>query len=149
MSSKKSKANRPAAADVAPDIAPEVQEQQAHVAPEVEAPHAHEAPEVHAHHAHEDVAETHGIADFQTRAMEFGLRNFEQGVAFGNKLMTAREFGDVLALQQDFAQAQADALKTQATELNDLALRMARETAESMQNAFTQSLKDWSRSFAA
>jgi hypothetical protein len=137
MSSKKSKANRPATAETAADIAPEVYEHQAD---------AHQA---HAPEVHEDTVETGGISDFQTRAMEFGLRNFEQGVAFGNKLMTAREFGDVLALQQDFAQAQADALKTQATELNDLALRMARETAESMQNAFTRSLKDWSRSFAA
>jgi hypothetical protein len=93
--------------------------------------------------------EASSIADFPLRAMQMSFRALEQNLELASKLMTAREVGDVLSLQHDFAHARAESLKAETAELNDLALRMARETAETMQSAFIKSMKDWQRSFAA
>ena len=90
-----------------------------------------------------------GVVDFQKKAMEFTQKNMEQAFAFSRKLFSTKEFGDVLSLQQNFVKDQAEAFKTQAAELNEIALRLSSETAKPMQNSLTKSFKDFSKSFAA
>ena len=90
-----------------------------------------------------------GIVDFQKKAMEFTQKNMEQAFAFSRKLFSAREFGEVVTLQQSFVKDQAEALKVQAGELNEIAMRLSTEASKPLQNSFTKSVKDLGNSFAA
>ena len=90
-----------------------------------------------------------GVVDFQKKAMEFTQKNMEQAFAFSRKLFSTKEFGEVVSLQQNFVKDQAEALKTQAAELNEIAVRLSNETAKPLQNSLTKSFKDFSKSFAA
>ena len=90
-----------------------------------------------------------GIVDFQKKAMEFTQKNMEQAFAFSRKLFSTREFGEVVSLQQNFVRDQAEAFKTQAGELNEIAMRLSTEASKPLQNSFSKSVKDFSKSFAA
>jgi phasin len=90
-----------------------------------------------------------GVVDFQKKAMEFTQKNMEQAFAFSRKLFSTREFGEVVSLQQSFVKDQAEAFKTQAGELNDIAMRLTTETAQPLKSSFEKSVKDFSKSFAA
>jgi phasin len=90
-----------------------------------------------------------GVVDFQKKAMEFTQKNMEQAFAFGRKLFSTKEFSEAVTLQQNFVKDQAEAFKTQAGELNDIAMRLTTETAQPLKSSFEKSVKDFSRSFAA
>ena len=90
-----------------------------------------------------------GVVDLQKKAMEFTQKNMEQAFAFSRKLFSTKEFGAVVSLQQSFVKDQAEAFKTQAGELNEIAVRLSSETAKPLQNSFAKSFKDFSKSFAA
>ena len=90
-----------------------------------------------------------GIVDFQKKAMEFTQKNMEQAFAFSRKLFSVKEFGEVVSLQQNFVKDQAEALKAQAGELNEIAMRLSTEAAQPLKNSFEKSVKDFSKSFAA
>jgi phasin len=90
-----------------------------------------------------------GVVDFQKKAMEFTQKNMEQAFAFSRKLFSAKEFGEVVSLQQTFVKDQAEAFKTQAGELNEIAVRLSNETALPLKSSFEKSVKDFSKSFAA
>jgi phasin family protein len=90
-----------------------------------------------------------GVVDFQKKAMEFAQKNMEQAFAFSRKLFSTKEFGEVVSLQQSFVKDQAEAFKTQAGELNEIAVRLSSETTKPLQNSFAKSFKDFSKSFAA
>jgi phasin len=90
-----------------------------------------------------------GVVDFQKKAMEFTQKNMEQAFAFGRKLFSTREFSEAVSLQQNFVKDQTEAFKTQAGELNDIAMRLTTETAQPLKSSFEKSVKDFSKSFAA
>ncbi len=90
-----------------------------------------------------------GVVDFQKKAMEFTQKNMEQAFAFSRKLFSAKEFGEVVSLQQSFVKDQAEAFKTQAGELNEIAVRLSNETAQPLKSSFEKSVKDFGKSFAA
>ena len=90
-----------------------------------------------------------GVVDFQKKAMEFTQKNMEQAFAFSRKLFSAKEFGEVVSLQQSFVKDQAEAFKTQVGELNEIAVRLSNETAQPLKSSFEKSVKDFSKSFAA
>jgi len=90
-----------------------------------------------------------GVVDFQKKAMEFTQKNMEQAFAFSRKLFSTKEFGEVVSLQQSFVKDQAEAFKTQAGELNEIAVRLSSETTKPLQNSISKSIKDFSKSFAA
>jgi phasin len=90
-----------------------------------------------------------GVVDFQKKAMEFTQKNMEQAFAFSRKLFSAREFGEVVSLQQSFVKDQAEAFKAQAGELNEIAVRLTTETAQPLKSSFEKSVKDFGKSFAA
>ena len=90
-----------------------------------------------------------GVVDFQKKAMEFTQKNMEQAFAFSRKLFSIKEFGEVVTLQQSFVKDQAEAFKTQASELNEIAVRLTNETAQPLKSSFEKSVKDFGKSFAA
>jgi phasin len=90
-----------------------------------------------------------GVVDFQKKAMEFTQKNMEQAFAFSRKLFSTKEFGEAVSLQQNFVKEQAEAFKTQAGELNEIAVRLTTETAQPLKSSFEKSVKDFTRSFAA
>ena len=90
-----------------------------------------------------------GVVDFQKKAMEFTQKNMEQAFAFSRKLFSTKEFGEVVSLQQSFVKDQVEAFKTQASELNEIAVRLTNETAQPLKSSFEKSVKDFSKSFAA
>ena len=90
-----------------------------------------------------------GVVDFQKKAMEFTQKNMEQAFSFSRKLFSTKEFSEAVSLQQNFVREQAEAFKTQATELNEIAARLTTETAQPLKSSFEKSVKDFSRSFAA
>ena len=90
-----------------------------------------------------------GVVDFQKKAMEFTQKNMEQAFAFSRKLFSTKEFGEVVSLQQNFVRDQAEAFKTQAGELNEIAVRLTTEASQPLKSSFEKSVKDFSKSFAA
>lgn len=102
-------------------------------------------------HVFEAVASAYktGIVDFQKKAMEFTQKNMEQAFAFSRKLISAKEFGAAVSLQQNFVKDQAEAFKTQAGELNEIAVRLSSEASKPLQTSFAKSFKDFSKPFAA
>ena len=90
-----------------------------------------------------------GVVDFQKKAMEFTQKNMEQAFDFSRKLFSIREFGEVVTLQQNFVKDQAEAFKAQASELNEIAMRLTTEAAQPLKSSFEKSVKDFSKSFAA
>ena len=90
-----------------------------------------------------------GVVDFQKKAMEFTQKNMEQAFAFSRKLFSTKEIGEVISLQQNFVKDQAEAFKTQAGELNEIAVRLSSETTKPLQASFTKTFKDLGKPFAA
>ena len=90
-----------------------------------------------------------GVVDFQKKAMEFTQKNMEQAFAFSRKLFSIKEFGEVVSLQQSFVKDQAEAFKSQAGELNEIAVRLSSETTKPLQASFTKTFKDLGKPFAA
>jgi len=89
------------------------------------------------------------FADIQMKAMEITQINVNAGFAFARKLFAVKEPTEFFALQQDFAREQAQTLQRQATEFNELAVTLAKETVKPVQDGLTKSFGDFSKAFAA
>jgi len=89
------------------------------------------------------------FADIQMKAMEITQINLNAGFAFARKLFAVKEPAEFFALQQDFAREQTQALQRQATELGELNMALAKETLKPVQEGFTKSFGEASKSFAA
>ena len=90
-----------------------------------------------------------GVVDFQKKAMEFTNKNMEQAFAFSRKLFAVKEFGDVVSLQQSFVKDQTESFKAQASELNEIAMRVSAEATKPLKESFEKSIQTFSKSFAA
>lgn len=90
-----------------------------------------------------------GLADFQKKTMEFTQKNMEQAFAFGRNLFSAKEINELVSLQQNFVRDQAEAFKSQAGELNEIAVRLSSETTKPLQESLTKSFQGFGKSFAA
>jgi hypothetical protein len=88
------------------------------------------------------------FADIQMKAMEITQINLNAGFAFARKLFAVKEPAEFFALQQDFAREQAQAMQRQATELGELNMALAKETLKPVQEGFTKTFGDVSRSVA-
>ncbi len=89
------------------------------------------------------------FADIQMKAMEITQINLNAGFAFARKLFAVKEPSEFFALQQDFAREQTQAMQRQATELGELNMALAKETLKPVQEGFTKSFGEASKSFAA
>ena len=89
------------------------------------------------------------INDFQLKAIEFTQANLNAGFSFTRKLFAVKEPGEMFSLQQAYLKDQTEAMKAQATELNELALAIAKEAVKPVQDTMTKSFTGFSKSFAA
>jgi hypothetical protein len=89
------------------------------------------------------------LADIQMKAVEITQANVNSVFAFARKLLEVKEPREFFSLQQDFARSQAEAFTRQASQLNELSLLLARETAKPVQDSLMKSFTDFSKAFAA
>jgi len=89
------------------------------------------------------------FADLQLKAMEFTQTNVNAGFALAKKLLTVKEPTEFFSVQQDFAREQAKALQTQVSEINELSVALAKETVKPVQEGFTKTFGEFTKSFAA
>ncbi|MFT3989034.1 phasin family protein [Aestuariivirga sp.] len=89
------------------------------------------------------------LADIQLKAMEITQINVNSAFAFARKLFAVKEPTEFFAVNQDFAKAQAEAFQRQAAELNELSVLLAKETVKPMQDGFSKTFGDLTKSMAA
>lgn len=90
-----------------------------------------------------------GVVDFQKKAVEFTQKNMEQAFAFSRSLFSVKEFNEAISLQQSFLKDQTEVMKSQATELSEIAVRLSSEAAKPLQDSIKKSFEGFSKSFAA
>lgn len=88
------------------------------------------------------------FADYQLKAMELTQLNVNAVFTLARKVLAAKDAGEAFALQQDFMKEQVQTLQRQATELNELALSLAKDTVKPVQDGWTRGFADISKSFA-
>jgi phasin len=89
------------------------------------------------------------FADLQLRAMEIAQINVNSGFAFARKLLGAKELGEAMNMQQEFIREQSEAMRRQASELNELTVALAKETIKPMQEGFSKSFGEFTKVLAA
>jgi len=70
-----------------------------------------------------------GAKDVTQKAMNFAEQNVASSFDFAQKLMRAKDVGEVVKLHSDYVRKQIDVLSDQAKELGQAATRMTMETA--------------------
>jgi phasin len=71
-----------------------------------------------------------GVKDVGQKAMGFAEQNIANSFEFAQKLVRAKDIQEVLALQQEFLQAQMKALSEQAKDLGASATKVAMDQAK-------------------
>lgn len=81
-------------------------------------------------------------ADLQMKVMEIAQNNVNQAFGFARQLLATQEPTALYQLQQDFMRGQVETLTKQLGELNEISVKLARETSkpvqETMLEAFNQ-----------
>jgi phasin len=70
-----------------------------------------------------------GAKDVGTKAVGFAEQNIANSFAFAQRLVRAKDVQEVMAIQQEFLQAQMKAMQEQAKDLGSHATKLAMETA--------------------
>jgi hypothetical protein len=81
--------------------------------------------------------------------MEIAQINMNSAFTFVRKAFAVKDPSDFAVLHQDFARDQFAAYSRQASELNELAVLLARETVKPMQDGVLKSFGDLSKAAAA
>lgn len=89
------------------------------------------------------------FADFQLKAMELTQLNLNAAFTLARKVLASKDVNEAFALQQDFVKEQMQTAQRQVTELNELAVSLAKDTVKPMQDGLTKGFADFSKSFAA
>lgn len=71
-----------------------------------------------------------GAMDVGGRAMSFAERNMTAAFEFAQKLVQARDVGEILRLQTDYVKAQINTLNEQAKELAEATAKVAKDTTK-------------------
>ena len=87
--------------------------------------------------------------DLQLKAIEFTQANLNASFTFARKLFAVKEPAGYLSLQQDFAREQAEAMRNQVTEINQLTVALAKEAVKPVQDTLTKSFTGFSKTLAA
>ena len=92
-------------------------------------------------------------ADFQLKVMEIAQSQVNEAFGFARKFIEAKDASELFGLQQDFVRFQADKLSRQFGELNEIAVKLARETTKPVQDTvldtFNNFAKDFGKGFQA
>jgi len=89
------------------------------------------------------------LADLQMKTVEFTQTAVTAAFAHARSLFAVKEPAEFFALQQDFLRQQAASFQSQAAELGQLSLQLARETAKPVQDGVSKAFGDFSKTFAA
>ncbi|MGQ0485205.1 MAG: phasin family protein [Hyphomicrobiales bacterium] len=89
------------------------------------------------------------FADIQMKMVEFTQNAVTASFAHTRSLFAVKGPAEFFALQQDFLRQQAETFQRQATEIGQLALQLAKETAKPVQDGVAKTFSDFSRTFAA
>ena len=89
------------------------------------------------------------FADLQLKAMELTQTNMNAAFAFARKALSVKEPTEFFAIQQDYVKDQFQVAQKQVTELNELAVALAKETVKPVQEGLTKSFGEVTKSYAA
>lgn len=87
--------------------------------------------------------------DLQLKAFESAQANLQAGFSFVRQLLAAKEPADVLSLNQSFLSQQFAALQRQASELNEIGQRLARETSKPVQDSVVKNFAEFRKTIGA
>jgi len=88
-------------------------------------------------------------AEFQLKAMEIAQANTNAMFQHVRNLLSVSEPGEVMPLTQTFLSDQLQAFMRQTAEINDLAVKLASETAKPMHEGLMRSFGGWQKAFNA
>lgn len=89
------------------------------------------------------------VAELQLKSMEIAQINTNAVFAHVRKLLSASEPGEVLSLNQSFLGEQFQTFLRQASEINDMTLKLAAETAKPVHESVLKSFAEMRKSLAA
>jgi phasin len=81
--------------------------------------------------------------DFQLKAFETAQTNLAASFAFVRKLIAAKDPAEAFNLNQSYLREQFAAVQQQATELNEIGQRLARETTKPVQDSAVKSFAEF------
>ena len=81
-----------------------------------------------------------GSAGFHMKAVDFAQANADAGFDFARKLIEARDIGEVLELQVDFARDRVQVLIGQARELGAITTGVAEKAVQPLRDGMTRSV---------
>ena len=88
-------------------------------------------------------------ADFQLKVLEIAQSNLNQAFGYARKFLETSEPKQLFDLQQTFVRDQFETASRQLGELNDIAVKMARETTKPVQDSFVQSVSGFGKGLNA
>ena len=88
-------------------------------------------------------------ADIQLKAMEIAQINMNSAFTFVRKAFSVKDPTEYAALQQDFARDQFAAFTRQASDLNELTVRLTQETVKPVQDGLLKSFGDLNKAVSA
>ena len=88
-------------------------------------------------------------ADIQLKTMEIAQINMNSAFTFVRKAFSVKDPTEYAALQQDFARDQFAAFTRQASDLNELTVRLTQETVKPVQDGLLKSFGDLNKAVSA
>jgi phasin len=76
---------------------------------------------------------SHGVIDFNTRALDALRANFDAGIDFAKAAINSKSLGELVSLQSDHASKQVEALAGQAKTFGELAQKIAADAVAPIQ----------------
>lgn len=92
----------------------------------------------------EDTYETAraGVVEYNMKALEAAKSNTDALFAYTKDLLAVKTFAEVVELQTAFARKSFDTATAQAKDLQDIATKLANDTAKPMKDAVAKVMKD-------
>jgi phasin len=92
----------------------------------------------------EDTYETAraGVVEYNLKALEAAKSNTDALYAFTKDMMAVKTFAEIVELQTSFARKSFDTATAQAKDLQEIATKLANDTAKPMKDAVAKVMKD-------
>ncbi len=88
-------------------------------------------------------------ADLQLKAMEIAQSNVNTVFSFARQAVAVQAPADLFALNQQFVKSQMDLYSKQVSEMNELFVLLAKETAKPVQEGMNRTWGSFGKNFAA
>lgn len=90
-----------------------------------------------------------GLADLNAKTMAAAKANLDATFAFAAAAFGVKDVSALFALQQDFVKSQTAAFQSQAKELNELTMVVAKDAMKPAQEGFAKSVAQFNKTVAA